>query len=388
MKKKLSIIAYSMVGGGAERVVSVLLDGLKNDFDIKLVLMRDKIDYVLPDDIEVYFLENSTPSEHGVFKLLKLPLLAWKYKRFCQKNDIEISMSFTTRPAYLSILSKLFGNHCSIVINESTTPSMMYGNDRVVSKINKFLIKHLYPHSDSIISNSEGGKIDLIQNFMIDTNQIKTIYNPCDLVSIRDKSHSDASNGLSNNFNFISAGRLDGGKNHELLIRAFSKIADKSSHLYILGEGDLKKHLEHLIKNLHLEERVFLLGFDANPYKYFAKADAFVFSSNYEGFPVVLIEALTCGLPVISTDCKSGPRELLSPKSDVGMQLEETMEVAEFGILTPVGNEELLTQAMDTLMGDVELQKELRRRSQERVESFNQVNIVPLFKNILNQSRL
>ncbi len=383
MKKRLSIVMYSMVGGGAERVVSVLLEELKEKYDITLVMMRKKIDYEIPKEIKVVFLEDSHPDEHGIFKLMKLPLLAWKYAKFCQKNKIDLSMSFTTRPAYFSIFSRWLGNKSTIIINESTTPSMMYKSNALVSKINKFLIRTLYPHSDLIIANSEGGKLDLIQNFSIDASHIEVIYNPCDLniIGIRSKEPVDVIN--FDKYTFISAGRLDAGKNHTMLINAFAQVNNKETQLFILGEGILKDELKKLIQNLSLEKRVFLLGFDANPYKYFSKADTFVFASNYEGFPVVLIEALTCGLPMISTDCKSGPRELLSPKSDVEKHLKNELERAEFGILTPVGNTDLLTKAMDMMVEDKNLQDEYRQKSKDRVERFSQETIVPLFSDIL-----
>ena len=384
MKKRLSVVMYSMVGGGAERVVSVLLEELKEKYDITLVMMRKKIDYGIPKEIKVVFLEDSHPDEHGIFKLMKLPLLAWKYAKFCQKNKIDLSMSFTTRPAYFSIFSRWLGNKSKIIINESTTPSMMYKSNALVSKINKFLIRTLYPHSDLIIANSEGGKLDLIQNFSIESTQIKVIYNPCDLETIRTKSKQVVDLVALDRYTFISAGRLDAGKNHTMLINAFAQVNNKDTQLFILGEGILKDELKKLIYDLSLEKRVFLLGFDANPYKYFSKADTFVFASNYEGFPVVLIEALTCGLPMISTDCKSGPRELLAPTSDVEKHLQNKLERAEFGILTPVGNTNLLTKAMDMMVEDKNLQDEYRKKSENRVESFSQYKIIPQFANILD----
>ena len=85
-KKNLSILIYSLAGGGAERVVSVLLHELKDRYNIILVLMHNKIDYDISKEIKIVFLENSNPYEQGIKKLLKLPLLGYKYKRFCQKK--------------------------------------------------------------------------------------------------------------------------------------------------------------------------------------------------------------------------------------------------------------------------------------------------------------
>jgi len=383
MKKNITIFIYSMAGGGAERIVSVLLNELEIEFNITLVLMRDKIDYSIPDSINIHFLENSNPNEYGIFKLMKLPYLGWKYKKFCVSKNIDVSLSFMNRPSYISIFSKIFGNNIPTIIVENSTPSMMYKKTNFLSKINKILISYLYPKSDKIITVSKGGKIDLIDNFSISKSIIETIYTPCNLLDIRLKSKESVISQKFDKYTFISAGRLDAGKNHTMLINAFAQVNNKETQLFILGEGILKNELKKLIHDLSLEKRVFLLGFDANPYKYFSKADTFVFASNYEGFPVVLIEALTCGLPMISTDCKSGPRELLAPKSNVESHLKNELEQAEFGILTPVGNTDLLTKAMNMMVEDKNLQDEYHQKSKGRVESFSQETIVPLFSDIL-----
>jgi len=346
MKQNLSILIYSLAGGGAERVVSVLLHELKEQYDITLVLMRDKIDYEIPKDTKIHFLEDSNPYENGIVKLLKLPYLGWKYKKFCQRNGIDISLAFMNRPSYVSIFSKIFGNKIYTIISERTTPSMMYREDNLLSKVSKILIKKLYPKADFIISNSEGNRLDLIDNFQIEASKIETIYNPFDLEKIKKLSLEKVDNYEFTKFTFISVGRLDTGKNHKLLIDAFSELDVDKVELIILGEGSLRAELEKQIKELNLENSVSLLGFDNNPYKYFSKADTFVFSSLYEGFPNVLVEALACGLPVISTDCKSGPREILAPRSNFSFQLQESIELSDYGILVPVNKKKELIEAM------------------------------------------
>jgi N-acetylgalactosamine-N,N'-diacetylbacillosaminyl-diphospho-undecaprenol 4-alpha-N-acetylgalactosaminyltransferase len=380
-KKKLSILIYSLAGGGAERVVSILLHELNEQYDITLVLMRNKIDYEIPKDTRIYFLEDSNPYEHGIKKLLKLPLLGFKYKKFCKDNRIDISLAFMNRPSYVAIISKIFGNRIRNIISERTTPSMMYQQDNILSKISKILIKKLYPKADIIIANAEGNRLDLINKFDIDSNKIITIPNLFDLEKIEKLSMEAVRNINFNKFTFVSVGRLDKGKNHRLMIDAFSKINNRDSQLIILGEGNQRSSLEKQIKGLGLENRVFLMGFDNNPYKYFSKSNIFLFSSNYEGFPNVLVEALACGLPVISTDCKSGPREILSPTSNVTFQLEEGIEVTPYGILTPVHQEEEFLKAMDVIVDNWE-----RKNLKARVKRFDKKNIVNEFVQCLEES--
>ena len=379
-KKNLSILIYSLAGGGAERVVSILVHELRDTFNITLVLMHNKIDYDIPKDIKIVFLENSNPNENGIKKLLKLPLLGLKYKRFCQTNSINISLAFMNRPSYVAIFSKIFGNKVKNIITERTTPSMMYRHNNLLSKVSKILIKKLYPKADVIIANAEGNRLDLIDNFYIDEAKITTIPNLFDLEKIEKLSNEPVDEIAFNKFTFVTVGRLDRGKNHRLMINAFSKLENSATQLIILGEGVEREALEEQIRVLNLTNRVFLMGFDNNPYKYFSKSDVFLFTSLYEGFPNVLVEALACGLPVISTDCKSGPREILAPKSDVKFQLEQGIEIAEYGILIPVDKEEELIKSMNFMMNDWQ-----KKNIKLRANCFDKKILVNKFINLLNK---
>lgn len=377
-KKSLSILIYSLAGGGAERVVSILLQELQGSYNITLVLMRNKIDYDIPKEIKIHFLEDSDPYENGIIKLLKLPLLGFKYKNFCQKNSIDISLAFMNRPSYVAIFSKMFGSRARNIISERTTPSMMYRHKNLLSKVSRFLIKKLYPKADMVITNAEGNRLDLVENFSIDKAIVVSIANPFDLEKIKTLSQEGIKDINFERFTFVTVGRLDEGKNHKLMIDTFAKIEYKNTQLLILGEGNLRAKLEEQIKSLKLENHVFLLGFDNNPYKYFSKSNAFVFTSNYEGFPNVLVEALACGLPVISTDCQSGPREILAPKSEVSFQLKADMEITPYGILTPVNKERELIDAMNYMI-DKWISKEMSLRA----NSFDKRIIMKKFISVL-----
>ena len=384
-KKKLSILIYSLAGGGAERVVSILLYELREEFNVTLVLMHDKIDYDIPKETKIHFLENSNPNENGVKKLLKLPLLGLKYKKFCQDKSIDVSLAFMNRPSYVAIFSKILGNRVKNIISERTTPSMMYRHDTLLSKVSKILIKKLYPKADFIIANAEGNRLDLIDNFYIDEAKIITIPNLFDLEKIEKLSNEPVEKIEFDKFTFVTVGRLDKGKNHQLMINAFSKLENSSTQLIILGEGVECEALEEQITALNLSNRVFLMGFDNNPYKYFSKSDVFLFSSLYEGFPNVLVEALACGLAIISSDCKSGPREILAPKSDVKFQLKQGVEIAEYGILIPVDKEEELVQSFTKVLGEDGLQKHYETQARLRANSFDKKLITKEFVRVLEQ---
>ena len=333
--QKLSVFIYSMAGGGAERVVSNLLRELVQKYEVHLVLMNERIFYELPSEVKVHFLERSAPFENGLWKLIKLPFLGLKYKALCDRLGIDVHFVWMNRPCYAAGFARIFGDRRPLIINECSTPSVLYAAPTMKSKISKFLLRWLYPKADFIYPNSMGNLVDLRDNFGINPAKMRVLYNAIDLDEIAERASEPIK--FERPF-FLSVGRLDAGKNHELLIRAYAKLENCDKDLLILGEGLLKERLQGVIDELNLNGRVHLPGFDANPYKYMSKCHAFVFASLFEGFSNALIEALACGALVISSDHKSGARELLGED--------------EWGVLVPVGDEEAMRKAMQKSLDD------------------------------------
>ena len=134
---------------------------------------------------------------------------------------------------------------------------------------------------------------------------------------------------------------------------------------------------------MNLEKRVIFLGFDNNPYKYLSKCSIFVLTSNSEGFPNVLVEAMICGCSVISTDCLSGPREILAPTSNISFQLKDNIELAEYGILTPIKSIEKLKEAINLMINDENLRKNYQEKAEIRVNDFKIEKIIKQYERIL-----
>lgn len=383
MKKSLSIFITSLSGGGAERVVSILLKELKNDFNITLVLMNDTIVYDIPKDIRVVYLENTNQKQNGIVKILKLPYLGYRYKNICQKNHIDISLSFMYRPNFINIFAKLFGLKSKVVISERNTPSKVYIGNSLASRVGNFLIKNLYSKADKIIPNSNGNSFDLIKNYGIEKEKLTVIENPFDIKKIEKNASEDIKVNKNSNFVFIMVGRLEVHKRHSLVIEAFSRLQDSNSELWILGQGPMESKLISLINDLELKERVKLLGFDKNPYKYMAQADCFILSSTREGFPNVLVEALACGLPVISSDCHSGPREILAPNSSVSKKIKNEIELSKYGILFPVDKVDYLYTAMIKMIEDKEIYDNYKKIVKSRASEFSLNKIIDQYKKVL-----
>ncbi len=374
---KIAVFIYSLGGGGAERVVSQLIPYLENNgFDVYLVLMNNTCVYPFETKNKPFFLENSKTTESNVLKFLKIPFLAYKYHIFLKKNKINKSFSFLTRPGFISVLTKWFNKKRTIIISERSNSSLQYGNHNLQSWINNFLIKELYPKADLIIANSNGNAQDLITNYNVPRYKITTIYNPISLEAIfaiePKKDFFD-----TNYFNLVSVGRLDNGKNHQLLIKSLEFFKLQKVRLYIFGDGILKTELEKTIKDLKFENRVFLMGFESNPYKYLKAADLFVFSSNHEGFPNVILEAMACELPIVSTNCPSGPNEIFKVNTDYDFS---DNVVTDYGILVPRNNIKKMVEAINILMQNKKYYQNCKNQVVKRVEDFEANKILDEFK--------
>jgi N-acetylgalactosamine-N,N'-diacetylbacillosaminyl-diphospho-undecaprenol 4-alpha-N-acetylgalactosaminyltransferase len=306
--------------------------------------MNSTINYPINSKLKIVYIENSNPFESGIWKLIKIPFLAIQYAIFLKRNNIDISFSFLTRPNYVNILgTKLIKSKC--IISERSNPSYQYKNKSIHGLINTSLIKWLYPKSNAIIANSIGNRNDLIDNFNCNKNKTFSINNPIDLEKI-ERIVPEQHIFNKSYFNFITVGRLITGKNHELLIHAWAKLNNPNIRLYIFGKGDLKNDLEALIIKLNLGSQIFIMDFSENIFEYLKAANAFVFSSNHEGFPNVLVEAMASGLPIISTNCYYGPSEIMG--NSKYLNIEKTQHT-KYGILVPVNNVDEIYKAVNYL---------------------------------------
>lgn len=355
--QKLGIFIYSLGSGGAERVVATLMPILSLQYEVHLILMNDTISYEIPEGVSVHFLEHSKPNEMPLLKLVKLPILALRYKKLCENLGIDKQFVLLNRPNYVALLARLFGLKTKLVINECTTPSIMYAKNNATCIVNKMLIRFLYPKADLILANSKGNEEDLINNFGIKQGQCKILYNAVNLEKI-DKLSKESIQ-IEDKF-ILNVGRLDRGKNHSLLIKAFARC-ESPYKLVILGEGPLQAELLNLISQLKLQDRVNLLGFDPNPYKYMSKCEFFVCASSYEGFSNVLIEALACHCAVVCSDHKSGARELFRDN--------------EFGLLIKVNDEDALVEGLKTMSEDEHLRNNFKQKAGHRASDFDAIKI-------------
>lgn len=358
--------------GGAERVVNTLLWNLRDDFDIHLVLYNHDVDFELPPDITVFDLKE-TRLQSFLKSFFRLPSVSYKLYRYCKANDIQLSVGFLNRPCYANALMRtLCGFKGRIVLSERThQTTMLNGNSTFYRVISSFLVKFAYKRADLIIANAHAIRSDLIANFSVKT-PITVIQNPVDIDNIRkqmlDPIDLQKEPGI---FYFVAVGGYRKEKNYNLLLESLALLKTYPIKLILVGGGELQEEIDQKIKQLGLEENVIQTGIASNPYKYIYAADAMVISSYVEGFPNVLLEGLACGKPVVSTDCKSGPREILHPESDFELQVSKGIEYAQYGILTAVDGPENLASGMEKMFHDKNLRESYTALAAKRAADFS-----------------
>jgi Glycosyltransferase len=397
--KQIYFLLNSLAGGGAEMVavrLSEYLPVTKGG-----LLERDVKDKT---DKPILFLSKHSTKTNPIIKTLSIPTYAYKLSDFIEKNSLVVS--FLERANFVNIISKLFKKHKAIISVRMDQQTGHVG----LRKLNKLLVRILYPKANLIIAVSYGVKQSLI-NLGLEEEKIKVIYNPYPIDEIRELAREPLGSyeEIFKEPVLITAGRLTKQKGQWYLIRVFKALKEKHKDLklVILGEGELKDYLVKLSEELGLKTYVwdrdelsesfdvYFLGFQKNPFKFIARSKLFVFPSLWEGFPNALVEAMTCGVCVVSSDCRSGPREILAPNTDFNYQTQKP-EFAEYGILMlvfevkyknanePLDEREIMwVETIDKLLEDENLRKNYSEKAKQRAEDFRIEKIVQEWKEVL-----
>lgn len=354
-RQKLVLLINSLSGGGAEKVLLALSDEMGRNYETEIVTLNNDCDYDSQGMNIHYLSDKKSPSKSilKVLSLLKAGFLFSKYiKRHHQTTIIVQSHLFQSN--YINILAKLFGaRHLSILVN-AVAFSSKYSGKSFNSIIHYSLVSILYRYSDQLIFKSHAMRADYIKRFS-SISKGKVIHNPIDMEEIRSLSCDNESMNLSekkNNRYIISMGRFHPQKRQIDLVKAFLKIRDKYQEveLLFLGKGETQQKIRDYCIKHEVHEKIHFLGWKKNPYKYIRRSFLYVSTSESEGFPNALLESLACGTPVISTDCLSGPREILAQNFRPNDIPKDNIDYAKYGILIPVKSVDLLAQALDAML--------------------------------------
>lgn len=380
-KRKIALFVSAIGFGGAEKVVSLLLDELTNYYDVTLILLYDEIKLPITDNAKVIILskEGETFKSSKLARIIDNFKFIFKYNRVLKDEKIEVVVSFLARQNILNGIAKMFNPNLKTIISERCFPSIMYKDDRTTSILTKLLIPFFYNKNDKLFSNSIYINNDLIANYniKIDTS---VIYNP--IVNKARKPKLKSYKNLENIFKVVTVGRLIPVKNQKSIIESIGMLPS-NFYLDIYGDGELHELLEAQAKILFVEERVKFHGNVTGVKSHIIENHCFVLSSLTEGFPNVVLEAMSVGLPVICTNCMSGPLELLNDNEAVTI-LSGSFVKAKYGLLVNVDDAVGLSQAIKYLQNNIDIRIMYSKLSFERAKAYDISNIGVHVKDLID----
>jgi glycosyltransferase involved in cell wall biosynthesis len=386
-KPGVTFLINSLSAGGSERVVHLLSSRLCDEGGgVRIICLEKDIFYNLPKEVDLLYLKTNRPYFILSLKFIELFYFAVKLRRIIRKKKINIIQSHLFRANYVNILAKILGGgHKAQVVNTVAVGSK-YNNKTVKGALNLFLIKTLYPHMDRVIFKSKAMACDFKKHFPFNFKHT-IINNPCNLKMIKQLSKK-RDNNLSlkvNSDTIIAVGRFEKHKHYELLVEVFNSLLKDfpKLNLLVFGDGPERKKIHRLVKEFNITEKVKLPGKIKNPFYFMARAGLYVSCSESEGFPNALIEAMACSLPVVSSDCLSGPREILAPETDPMKRLETGFECAKYGVLFAVNDKKALTQAISELLNNHDLYVQYKKKSKQRAFNYNVNTIIEQYKAVL-----
>jgi glycosyltransferase involved in cell wall biosynthesis len=344
----LAIFLMDLDGGGAERVMLNLARGFADrGLEVDLLLVKAEGPYMkqLPDRVRLVTLS----SDRLIASVTDLA----KYLKKERPKTLIAALEDTNIVALWA--KKLAKVSTQVVVTVHNNLSHDAANATSLKrKIAPQLAKWFYPWANSIVAVSEGVAQNLCQ-LGLPKDKIISIYNPIVTPELSEKIQQPIAHDWfvgDRDPVILGVGRLEKQKDFPSLIRAFAKVRQQQkARLLILGEGSLKEELESLVASLGLSKDVCFCGFVANPYAYMAKASVVVLSSAWEGFGNILVEAMFAGTPVVSTNCESGPTEIL--------------DRGKYGKIVNVGDSEAMATAILETLSSPKESELLRSRANQ-----------------------
>jgi len=359
--KKIALFVPTLRGGGAERIMINLARGfIQLGIDVDLVVRAEGIFISdVPDSVRLINL-------HTERMLTTLPRLIQYLRR--EKPDAMLSAIEHTCIAAL-IAAQIAKVNTRMIVTVHNTLSLNRNENLSIARfVMPMLMKKLYPKANAIVVVSEAARDDFLRNFRLNRKKVSVIYNPVVTPELFEKAKQPSTHPWLSQDSppvILGVGRLTKQKDFTTLIRAFALVCNQQpAKLIIIGEGNERKKLEQLSINLRVSKDVDIHGFVENSFSYMANAAVFVLSSAWEGLPTALIEALAIGTPIVSTDCPSGPREILKN--------------GEYGSLVSIGDENQIAQSILSTL------REPRRKVPDSVwEQFGQNTVTKQYLNIM-----
>lgn len=370
----VAVITTCLNTGGAERIAGLLSKELSKKYNVYLFLLST---------------ENIVYDYGGeIVEIGTVPFYEDSIMHYKELYSIDVAISFLDHMNFANIRTR---RNEKIIISERCVQSLF--EPPLVAQ--KYKIMRYYPYADEIVACSYGVKYDLAENYDINSN-ISVIYNFINKDEVNRKASaqldSDVEEFLDGKSFFVNIGRLGAQKNQSRLIDQFDIFHknNKNIKLLIIGSGNLFTALNAKIINRHLENWVKIIPYTTNPFVFIKNARAMIVSSHFEGLPNAVLEAMTIGCPVISTDCLAGPRELLADIEDY-REILEPCTVGKRGVLVAdAGSEDLLettymAQAMDIIANNDELCDQIREHQKVYMDDYCNERIVEQWISIIEK---
>lgn len=365
-KYKILFVMLSLGGGGAEKMLIHLLRHINRNLFWPVLAVFNKTGFYLNQiPVDVVTIDLGKKSPMSFFRLVR------QLSKIIQKVKPALIISFLSYPNYITILARFISQfNAPIILSEQNNLSKSLANQRF-GNAKARIVRLTYPKAQRIIAASQGVKKDLIDRYFISPDKCFVIYNSIEMEKITELAKAQINHPwFGDEVPIITtAGRLTRQKNYPLLIEAFAKAQRNTKiRLSILGEGEDRNSLEELVNKLGIQDKVVFFDFQKNPFKYITKSDIFVLSSSWEGFGIVIIEAMACGVPVISTSCPSGPDEIITNGVN--------------GLLVPVNDTEAMADAILKLLKDEPLRKRLADAGKKRAEDFRVEKMIARYEKV------
>lgn len=355
--RHIAIVLPSLRGGGAERIMLLLANQFAQaGHRVDLVLLHREGPYLedVSDAVKIVDL-GGYRTRHALRPLLRY---------FRRERPRAVLVTLRHLNVMVALALALSGLKSRLVLREAAILRREH-KQSIKWKLFWFAYKWAYRYADAIVGISHGVSKDITR--VTGRTDVITIHNPLDIATVQEKALEPIEHPWFEDDIpiVIGVGRLEPQKDFSTLIRAFDKVARKQRiRLVILGEGPERPALEKLIKDLRLEHSVLLPGFTVNPFRYISRSSVFVLSSRWEGFGNVLVEAMACGVPIVSTDCPSGPAEIL--------------EDGKWGSLVPIENHHTLANAISEILNN-----KSNLATSGRVGEFELKKVVKLYLSVL-----
>lgn len=354
---KVLILLPNLVGAGGQRAILNLYRSLdQNLFEISL-LAQEKIGMFLQeidDKININFILDRE------YRRADLPYLLAETIRHARSADLILGGLEGRATFFGLVAAKLLRKPIIVWLHIDWSPFL-----KLVSWRQKLSLK-AYTFADRIIACSQGVADSFPKIVSVDPSRLQAIYNGIPSYKVLQNAEEplpDSVRGIFEKPTVIMVGRLDPQKGYDYLIEAHAILICKGiqHNLVIIGEGEFLEQLQQQAANLGVSDSVHFLGFQSNPHKFMKHATVFALSSRFEGFGLVIAEALFCGTPVVSTDCPSGPSEIL--------------EGGKYGILVKPEDPQALAEGIETVLCDEAKREHLAKLSRLRSETFDERKI-------------